>query len=145
MTAILVVDDDDDVVSLIQVAFQLAGGWRVTTAGSVSSATEEFKRSTFDVVLTDNQLGDGSAADVALQAAGCPVVVLSGSVEGPVSTMVSFPGFAGGISKPFDPMTLPALVASALPLKAGAVPSDDDPSGMESAAENAVGQQVRGP
>lgn len=120
MTAILVVDDDDDVVSLIQVAFQLAGGWVVTTAGSVSSATQELERSTFDVVLTDNQLGDGSAADVALQAAGCPVVVLSGSVDGPISTVVSLPGFAGGISKPFDPMTLPALVASTLPRQEGA-------------------------
>lgn len=113
MTTILVVDDDADVRALIEVAFRLAGGWMVTTAGSVSSAMVELERATFDVVLTDDQLGDGCAADVALQTAGCPVVVLSGSVEGPISTMVSLPGFAGGISKPFDPMTLPALVASA--------------------------------
>ena len=64
MTAILIVDDDDDVRSLIQVAFQLAGGWNVVMAGSLAAAAQELATGSFDAVLTDNHLGDGTAADV---------------------------------------------------------------------------------
>ena len=114
MTTILVVEDDADVRSLIDVAFRLAGGWIVTTAESVAGATRALQRAAFDVVLTDDQLGDGCAADVAALCPGGPVVVLSASVEGPTSTLVPWPGFSGGISKPFNPMTLPSLVASVI-------------------------------
>jgi len=114
MTTILVVDDDADVRSLIQVAFQLAGGWTVITADSLDSAGRELQSPIIDVVLTDNHLGDGSAADVRDRADGRPVVVVSGSVDGPTSTLVPLSGYAGGISKPFNPLTLPALVASAI-------------------------------
>ncbi|MGV8845139.1 response regulator [Tessaracoccus sp.] len=134
MTSILVVEDDRDVRSLVQVAFRLAGGWNVTTAASLASATVELERAHFDVVLTDDQLGDGCAADVATRSHGCPVIVLSGSVDGPRSTLVRWPGFAGGISKPFDPMTLPALVASVARRNGNAVQTTGHPTSGESCA-----------
>ena len=136
MTTVLVVEDDRDVRSLIQMAFRLAGGWSVTTAASLAAATLELERSSFDVVLTDDQLGDGHAADVADRAHGCPVIVLSGSVEGPRSTLVSWPGFAGGIPKPFDPMTLPALVASVARSNGDAATSGGSHGGMETCTEH---------
>ena len=114
MTTILVVDDDADVRALIQVAFKLAGGWTVITAESLATAVHELGSAAIDVVLTDNQLGDGSAAGVRDNASGRPVVVVSASVDAPLSTLVPLTGFAGGISKPFNPLTLPALVASAM-------------------------------
>lgn len=114
MKTILVVDDDADVRALIQVAFTLAGGWTVVTAESLATAIHELGSAAIDVVLTDNQLGDGFAADVRDRASGRPVVVVSASVDAAPSTLVPLPGFAGGISKPFDPLTLPALVASAM-------------------------------
>lgn len=114
MNTILIVDDDADVRTLIQVAFQLAGGWTVITAESLSTAVQELQSPTIDVVLTDNRLGDGCAADVRDRADGRPVVVVSASVDGPVSTLVPLAGYAGGIAKPFNPLTLPALVASAM-------------------------------
>ncbi len=114
MTTILVVDDDADVRSLLQVAFQLAGGWTVIVAESLASATRELESAAIDVVLTDNELGDGCAADVLSRAAGRPVVVLSASVDAAGSSLVPWAGFAGGISKPFNPLTLPSLVASAV-------------------------------
>ena len=117
MTAILVVDDDADVRALLRVVFQLDGGWTVVMAGSLAAAEQELATGTFDVVLTDNQLGDGTAADVRARAGTLPVVVLSASVDGPPSELVPLPGYAGGISKPFDAPTLPALVASALRAK----------------------------
>ncbi len=120
MTTILVVEDDADVRSLIQVAFQLAGGWTVVMAESLASAVQELESTPFDVVLTDNHLGDGDAADVRARAGASPVVVLSASVDGPTSTLIPLPGFAGGLSKPFNPLTLPALVASVV-TKNGAV------------------------
>lgn len=114
MTTILIVEDDADVRSLIRVAFDLAGGWTVITADSLASAGRELESRTIDVVLTDNHLGDGVAADVRARTTGCPVVVLSASVDGPGSSLVPLDGYAGGISKPFNPLTLPALVASAI-------------------------------
>lgn len=114
MTTILIVDDDADVRSLIQVAFQLVGGWTVITADSLASAGRALQSPNIDVVLTDNQLDDGCAADVRDRAGGRPVVVVSASVDGPTSALVPLTGYAGGISKPFNPLTLPALVASAV-------------------------------
>ena len=115
VTSILVVDDDADVRSLIEVAFHLTGGWRVVLAESLAAAGRALAESSFDVVLTDNQLGDGCAADVLAHAAGRPAVVVSASVDAPNSTLVPLAGYAGGISKPFNPMTLPALIASVVP------------------------------
>lgn len=140
MTSILVVEDDRDVRSLIQMAFRLAGGWTVTTAASLASATAELERCRFDVVLTDDQLGDGYAADVANRARGCPVIVLSASVEGPRSTLVRWSGFAGGISKPFDPMTLPVLVASVARSNGPTAPSDGSDGGVEGCVEHSEGE-----
>ena len=114
VTSILVVDDDADVRSLIEVAFHLTGGWRVVLAESLAAAGRALAESSFDVVLTDNQLGDGDAADVRARAGRTPVVVLSASIVGPASTLVAMEGYAGGITKPFNALTLPALVESAL-------------------------------
>ncbi len=114
MTTILLVDDDADVRSLVQVAFRLAGGWTVIAADSLAAAARELESSEIDAILTDNELGDGSAGDVLAWAAGRPVVVLSGSVEGSASTLVPLAGYAGGIAKPFNPLTLPELVTAAI-------------------------------
>lgn len=114
MITILVVEDDADVRSLIQVVFRLAGGWQVIMADSLASAERELESRSVDVVLTDNELGDGCARDVRTLAAGCPVVVLSGSIVGEGSSLAPLEGYSGGIAKPFNPLTLPALVASVI-------------------------------
>lgn len=114
MTTILIVDDDADVRSLLRTVFALAGDWTVITAESVASAMVHLRSASVDVILTDNHLGDGCADNVRAGAEGLPVVVVSASVDGDANTLVPWDGYAGGISKPFNPMTLPALVASAM-------------------------------
>lgn len=113
-TTILVVDDDADVRALLHAVFTLAGGWTVMMADSFTAAVEALESADIDVILTDNELGDGCAADVHAKSQGRPVVVLSASVDGPASTLVPLAGYAGGIPKPFNPLTLPALVESAM-------------------------------
>ncbi|MGO1383396.1 MAG: response regulator [Arachnia sp.] len=120
MITILIVEDDDDVRSLIQVAFRLTDGWQVIMADSLASAKRELESRSIDIVLTDNELGDGWAADVRALAT-CPVVVVSASIAGQGSSLVPLEGYAGGIAKPFNPLTLPALVISVL--DAGGPPS----------------------
>ena len=115
MITILIVDDDADIRALLRMSFQLAGGWRIIVADSVADAAHALESTSIDVILTDNQLGDGCAADVLAHAAGRPAVVVSASVDAPNSTLVPLAGYAGGISKPFNPMTLPALIASVVP------------------------------
>lgn len=112
MTAILIVDDDADIRGLLHMSFKLAGGWSIIMAESVAAAALALESASIDVILTDNQLGDGCADDVLAHAAGRPVVVVSASVDAPTSTLVPLAGYAGGISKPFNSVTLPAIVAS---------------------------------
>ena len=107
---VLLVDDDADLLALLDVAFGIAGGWEIVLAGSAGAAATRLGEEDVDVVVTDGDLGDGSGHDVVSAAGTTPVILLSGSVDAPPDTLRPHPGYAAAVTKPFDPVGLPALV-----------------------------------
>ncbi len=70
--AILIVDDDDGVRSMLKLAFE-THGYEVTTANSARAAKELLTARTFDAVLTDMRMETDTAGfDVVRAAAALP-------------------------------------------------------------------------
>ena len=83
MARILCVDDELHAANLKCIILETAGH-QATPATSVSEATRLLDGNSFDLVVTDWRLGDGSGRDVlvaARQKTDTPVVVISGYVE----------------------------------------------------------------
>jgi len=78
MTSVLLVDDDEDLATLM--AEQLRRlGYAVRSAFSVEQAKERAQLDTFDVLITDGHLDDGDAAQVAEAVPTQLRVLLSGT------------------------------------------------------------------
>ncbi len=63
---VLVVDDEEPIRRLVEKELA-AERRRITTAGSVEAALKRFRRETYDVVLLDMRLPDGSGLDLLVQ------------------------------------------------------------------------------
>ena len=82
MARILCVDDEPHVVTL-KCAILEAAGHTVTASTSARDALEKLHHNTYDAVVTDWRLGDGSGRAIVQAAKGhsrMPVVVVSGYV-----------------------------------------------------------------
>jgi len=112
MTRALVVDDDDSIRMVAEVALESVGGWEVLSADGGVAALELAATHRLDVILLDVMMPglDGLetfrrlAADPAT--ADIPVILVTAKVR--VGDRVDWDGLgiAGVIPKPFDPMTL---------------------------------------
>lgn len=113
---VLVIDDDDDIREVTQVALRVVGGWSVSTAATGAEGLAMAARETPDVILLDVMMPDldGPATLNRLRAdAGTrevPVILLTAKAthDG------DWPEAAGVLAKPFDPMRLPARIAELL-------------------------------
>jgi DNA-binding NtrC family response regulator len=115
MTRVLLVDDDDDATALLG-ALLSRKGFDVAVARSVVEAHQQLDQASFDVVVTDHQLGDGDARDVLARIGAARGVVLTGHSTVPVAegTVV--------LQKPVDMPRLIALLQSAPSTSAPATP-----------------------
>ncbi|ACQ79117.1 response regulator receiver protein [Beutenbergia cavernae DSM 12333] len=117
---VLVVDDDETIREVAQMALQLVGGWRVTTAPSGAEALRLAHMDPPDVILLDVMMPvvDGPSTLVRLRAdpvtREVPVVFLTAKFTPGQAHEWSGSGLAGVIAKPFDPMTLADQVARLL-------------------------------
>jgi DNA-binding NtrC family response regulator len=113
---VLVVDDDEALAELIATALT-EGGYQVTVAHSVSSATELLGRREFNVALLDMHLPDGTGADVLRRLVddGAPtdVVVLTGSRDIASAIQVMKLGASDYLVKPTPLAELEIVVAQA--------------------------------
>jgi CheY-like chemotaxis protein len=114
---VLVVDDDDSIREIAQVALEAVSGWRVRTASSGLEGIEQALREKPDAVLLDALVPglDARSAVTHLQAQPAtrhiPVVLLA-AADG--EGLARIPGVAGVIAKPFDPMRLADQLARLL-------------------------------
>lgn len=60
---VLVVDDDEDNAAVLQMSLE-GNGFHVKVASSVAEARAELTSSSFDALVTDLSLGDGSALEL---------------------------------------------------------------------------------
>ena len=117
---VLVVDDDEDIREVAQMSLEVVGGWSVTTAVDGQQALDLARRDQPDAIVMDVMMPvmDGPTAAVALRAdpttAGIPVVLLTASVQAAERAALAQLPVAGVLSKPFDPMLLPAELSTIL-------------------------------
>jgi CheY-like chemotaxis protein len=116
----LVVDDEADLRDVIQLAFEIAGGWTVLTAASGMDALHVAPVAQPDVVLLDVMMPglDGPTTLARLRSdprtALVPVVLLTAKAQTEDLTALREKGVCAIIAKPFDPMTLAERVSAAL-------------------------------
>jgi CheY-like chemotaxis protein len=108
---VLVVDDDDSIREITQMALEVVGGWQVLPADGGERALDLAREHHPDAVLLDVMMPgmDGPTTFLHL-----PVVLLTAKVQVGDRQAWSDIDVAGVIAKPFDPMTLPAQVAELL-------------------------------
>lgn len=114
----LVVDDDDSIRMVAEVALETVGGWEVLSVDNGLTALEVAASQRPEVVLLDVMMPglDGLAtlarlkADPATQA--IPVVLVTAKIGVGESEELGALDIAGVIAKPFDPMTLARDVAA---------------------------------
>lgn len=117
---VLVVDDDDDIRAVTQLALEAVAGWTVLTAHSGPAAVELARTHRPDVVLLDMMMPgmDGLTTFQHLQSEeatrAIPVILFTAKVQvGDRQVWEDYP-IHGAISKPFDPMTLADQVSKML-------------------------------
>ncbi|NHC22030.1 response regulator [Nocardioides sp. IC4_145] len=120
MPRALVVDDDDSIREITQLALEVVAGWEVVTAESGAQAIDLAAEHRPDVVVLDLMMPgmDGLTTFRHLQAqestAGIPVVLLTAKVQVGDRQLWDEMAVAGVISKPFDPMALAGEISTML-------------------------------
>lgn len=131
---ILIIDDEDDIREIVEVALQQTAGWQTLAAGSAAEGLARARVELPDAILLDVMMPDmdGVAALARLKAeeptAAIPVILLTATVQ--IARAVH-PGHAAGvILKPFDPLTLAGEIADVLGWNPLASLSSGDRNGL---------------
>ncbi|QGN59060.1 response regulator [Nostocoides sp. HKS02] len=117
---ILVVDDDELILEVAQMSLEMVGGWTVTTAADGREGLERARADLPDAIVMDVMMPgmDGPTAALALRAdpatAGIPIVLLTAKVQAAERAAMAVLPVAGVLTKPFDPMQLPAELSALL-------------------------------
>jgi len=117
---ILLIDDEPEIREIIRVSLELVGGWNVSATGSAREGLTLAADQLPDAILLDVMMPDmdGPTAFQALRAApatsAIPVILLTAKVQATDLRRFDQLGVAATIAKPFDPLTLPSQVATAL-------------------------------
>ena len=117
MRRVLVVDDDEIILEVAQMAFEVVAGWTVVTAGSGAEGVASARAEPPDAIVMDVMMPemDGPTACRLLAADPAtkhiPIVLLTAKVQPPEQRQWASLPVAGVLAKPFDPMRLAEQVA----------------------------------
>ena len=109
---ILVIDDDDSIREVAQLALEILGGWQVSTAGGGADGVAKAAAERPDVILLDVMMPDldGPATLARLRTAAAtndiPVIFLTAKIRPADRARFLGLGAEGVITKPFDPTSL---------------------------------------
>lgn len=109
---ILVIDDEEDLRTVIKIALVKYAGWAVTTAATATEGLQQAQSQPPDLVLLDISMPDmdGYQCFEKLRAepatASIPVILLTARVLPRDRRQFQQMGIAGVITKPFNPLTL---------------------------------------
>ena len=113
ISKILIVEDDEDIRTVIEVVARLVGDWQVLLAASGAEALERAKSEQPDVILLDVMMpgmdGPETLARLRQQTstARIPVIFLTAKAQKHEVQSYLALGVNGVIIKPFEAMTLP--------------------------------------
>lgn len=117
---LLVVDDEINLCTVIQVCLENLGGWEILTALSAREGLAIAQTQRLDAILLDVMMPDmdGISLFQELQKNSVtkvvPVILFTAKVNSSDIDYFTRLGVTGVIAKPFDPMTLAQEVASLL-------------------------------
>ncbi|NEP00930.1 MAG: response regulator [Symploca sp. SIO2E9] len=117
---ILIIDDEEDIREVAQIALEVVGGWEVLTASSGSEGIAIAKVQQPDAILLDVMMPemDGIATFQNLQTNPAtdkiPVIFLTAKVQSADQRRFATLGVTATIAKPFKTMTLAEQVAEFL-------------------------------
>jgi two-component system alkaline phosphatase synthesis response regulator PhoP len=117
---LLVIDDDDDIREIAQLALELGASWKVLTASSGPDGVVLAESGRPDAILLDVMMPgvDGPATYELLRKSEgtrkIPVVFLTAKSRPAERERLMALGVSGVLAKPFDPMTLSEQVATLL-------------------------------
>ena len=117
---ILLIDDDDGIREVARASLELVAGHEVVTAASGQEGLDAARRDPPDAILLDVMMPglDGPATFARLQeqteTRDIPVVLLTAKTQEADRRRFAELGAAGVLTKPFDPLALPADVAQIL-------------------------------
>jgi len=113
---ILLVDDNADLRKLVSKTLTHLAKWQVTTAGSGLEALDLLKTDSPDLILMDVSMpqmdGIATIAEIKKEESWCriPIILMTARVQQHEMNEYRSLAIAGVISKPFDPMQLPAQI-----------------------------------
>jgi len=117
---ILIIDDEEDIQEVAQLALELVGGWQVSTASCAGEGLLLAEAQQPDAILLDVMMPyiDGIATFEKLQANPAtkqiPVILLTAKVQSIDQRRFAQLGVTGVIAKPFKSMHLADQVAEIL-------------------------------
>ncbi|QKQ74576.1 response regulator [Nostoc sp. TCL240-02] len=117
---ILLVDDELNVREIVKLCLQDLAGWNVVTADSPLEGLQSAIRDSPDAIVLDISIRDTASFELINkirhnpETQAIPVVLLSAKVRWLNSQILRQYQVAGIILKPFDPVTLPAQIATLL-------------------------------
>ncbi len=117
---ILLIDDEDDIRTIIRISLETIGGLEVLLAGGGEEGLEVSARDKPDLILLDVMMPglDGPATLKRLKrnpaSADIPVVFLTAKAQQMELDQLKDMGAEGVLTKPFDPMKLPDQVRAFL-------------------------------
>jgi two-component system, NtrC family, response regulator PilR len=114
---LLIVDDEESLIDFLSLLF-LQEGYAVETARSVESGRRELARQSFDLVLCDVMMPDGSGLDLLREIKAAepspPVVMMTAYTSTKTAIEAMKLGAADYVSKPFDVEELKIVAQKAL-------------------------------
>lgn len=115
MAKVLIVDDEDDIREVAQIALEVTDGWIVLQAPSGAEGIALAQAERPDAILLDLMMPDLDGTEVLSRlksderTSGIPVILLTANVR---AAQCDCGGAAGVILKPFDPLRLAAEIST---------------------------------
>lgn len=113
---VVLADDDHDIRAIAETSLTQVGGWEVTIASSGQEALQKIRQVHPDLILLDVMMPemDGLATFRKVREIegfeNTPIIFITSKVQTHELESYFSLGVTGCISKPFDPMTLPAEI-----------------------------------
>ncbi|MBZ0189538.1 MAG: response regulator [Candidatus Obscuribacterales bacterium] len=117
---VMLIDDDPDILKIGKLSLTGIGNWEVFTASSGNEAIQVAARETPDVILLDTAMPDMDGVAVLQQLrqapalTNVPIFLTTTRVTQGEDEYYRSRGASGIMSKPFNPITLPAEIESRL-------------------------------
>lgn len=115
--SILLIEQEPSLQDILHTCLSELGGWRVTLSNSIQEGIDLCLSLNPDVILLDTSASETDALLFIEQlkqrsiTQSIPIVLISARASWFTTHQLHQMGFAGAITKPFNPSTLPAQVA----------------------------------